>query len=87
MGFSAGDKQQVLNGEFITRDGMAVSERDLSVVMAFLVKTSPDNLSSQIVAGKLITADSQVHAYGKFSLAGSLTDLNGLQITGDVVQT
>jgi hypothetical protein len=87
MGFSAGDKQRVLNGEFITRDGTAVSERDLSVVMAFLVKTSPDNLSKQIVAGKLITADSQVQAYGKFSPAGSLTDLAGLQITGAVAQT
>jgi hypothetical protein len=87
MGFSAGDKQRVLNGEFIMRDGTAVSERDLSVMMAFLVKTSPDNLSKQIVAGKLITSDSQVQAYGKFSPAGNLTDLAGLQISGAVAQT
>jgi hypothetical protein len=80
---SAADKQRVLNGEFVTADVATVSERDLSLGLAFLVKASPEALSKQIAAGDLVTTDPQVQAYGKFSGAGSAADLAGLRITGD----
>jgi hypothetical protein len=83
MGLSASDKQRVLNGEFVTADVATVSERDLSLSLAFRVKTSPEALIKQIVAGDLVTTDPQVQAYGKFSSAGSVADLAGLRITGD----
>jgi hypothetical protein len=83
MGLSPDDKQRVLNGEFVTAEVGAVSERDLSFAIAFLVKTSPESLSKQIIAGELITADSQVQKHGRFSAAGSPADLAGLQITSD----
>src|SRR5262249_20844849 len=59
-GFSADDKQRVLDGEFVTASAKAVSDRDLVVSMAFLVKTSPETLSRLVVTGSLITADAQV---------------------------
>ncbi len=83
MGLSQDDKQRVLNGEFVTADIATVSERDLSFAIAFLVKTSPEALSRQIVAGDLITADAQVQAHGEFTSAGSLADLAGLRITSE----
>lgn len=86
MGLSGDDKQRVLNGEFVSADIGAVSERDLAVSLAFLVKTSPEALSKQIVAGDLVTADSQVKAYGRFSNPGSLADLTGLRITSAEAQ-
>lgn len=87
LGFSAGDQQRVVNGEFVTTDVNAASDKDLSVAMAFLVKTSPADLSTQILAGNLIAADPQVQASGAFNGTGSLADLAGLQVTGSVPQT
>jgi hypothetical protein len=83
VGLSADDKQRVLNGEFVTADAKAVSDRDLTVSMAFLVRTSPDALSKQVVAGSLITSDAQVQAYSMFKKPGSLADLAGLGIPSD----
>jgi len=80
-GFSAEDKQRVLNGEFVTASAKPVSDRDLAVSMAFLVKTSPAALSRLVVTGSLITADAQVQAYSMFKNPGSLADLAGLRIT------
>jgi hypothetical protein len=50
------------------------------------VTTSPAALARQVMAGDLITADSQVQAYGRFSDPGSLADLAGLKIGRDVAQ-
>ena len=83
-GLSADDKQSVLNGEFVTADAKAVSERDLAVTMVFMVKkTSPDTLSRQVIAGGLVTADSQVQAYALFKTPGTLPDVAGLRIPSD----
>ena len=86
-GLSADAKQRVLNGEFVTADASPVSDRDLAVSMAFLVKTSPDALSKQIVAGNLITSDVQVQSYALFKNPGSLADLAGLKISSDEAKT
>ena len=59
-GLSAEDKQNVTSGQFVNVSVSGVSERDLSFAVAFLVKTSPETLAKQIVAGELITADTQV---------------------------
>jgi hypothetical protein len=87
LGFSAADQQRVLNGEFVTTDVRAVSNKDLSLSIAFLVTTSPAALSTQILAGDIITADPQVQTYGAFQGSGSPSDLSGLQITAAVAQT
>jgi hypothetical protein len=87
IGLSAEDKQKVLNGEFVTPDLAGVSETDLSISIVFVVKTSPEALSKQILAGDLITVDSQVQAYGKLSPKGSLADLAGLRIADGSAQT
>ena len=81
VGLSAEDKQRVLDGEFVTASAKSVSDRDLAVSMAFLVKTSPETLSRLVVTGSLITADAQVQAYSMFKKPGSLADLAGFRIT------
>jgi len=84
-GLSAADKQSqsVTNGEFVNVSIGGVSERDLAFAIAFLVKTPPDALAKQIVAGQLVTADTQVKAFGELSGAGSLADFAKLTLTAD----
>jgi hypothetical protein len=87
IGLSADDRQRVMNGEFVTPRLAGVSDRDLPVALIFfLVKTSPEALTRQIMAGDLITTDSHVQTYGRFSNPGSLADLAGLKIGSDVAQ-
>ena len=73
-GFSADDKQRILAGELVTGDFKAVFDRDLSVSMGFIVKTSPDDLAKQAIAGTLSMSDDQITARGQISRAGSLQD-------------
>jgi len=86
MGWSANDQQRVLNGEFVTGDVSAASDNDLAVSIAFIVKTSPADLSEQIIAGHTIDTDPQVRASGEFTGDGTLTDLARLQISDDTAQ-
>ena len=83
IGLSADDKQRVLNGEYVSAKIGAVSERDLTFGVAFLVKTSPDAIIKEIMSGNLVTADAQVQTYGKLGVPESLADLAELQITGE----
>jgi hypothetical protein len=87
MGFSAAEQQRVLAGEFITGAVEAVSERDLSVSMAFLVKASPEWLAKQIILGELVSADPQIKHHGQLQGGGSLSDFAGLQITDAAAQS
>jgi len=82
-GLSAGDRQSVMGGQFVNVSAQGVSERDLAFAIAFLVKTPPETLAKQIVAGELVTADEQVKAYGEISGEGSLADFAKLTLTGD----
>src|SRR5437870_5177522 len=79
-GLSASDKRSVMNGDFVNVSVKGVSDRDLAFAIAFLVKTSPEALAKQIIAGELITADSQVKAYGELRGEGSLTDFAKLTL-------
>jgi len=83
MHLSAGDRQRVLSGEFVTADVPSVSERDLSFAIAFLVKTSPDALGKQVMSGNLVTADAQVQTWGELKGPGSVADFARLKITSD----
>ncbi len=86
VGLSPDDTQRVLNGEFVTADVGAVSDRDLAFFIAFLVKTSPDSLARKIVAGELISADEQVKESGVISPAGALADFGKLDISNQAAQ-
>jgi hypothetical protein len=83
MGLSDGDKQRVLNGEFVSVNLAPVSPRDLSIAIAFLVKTSPDALAKEITSGALLAGDPQLKASGEFHGKGSPADLAGLPIDAD----
>ncbi len=80
MGLSAADKQRVLGGEFVTSDVPPVSERDLSISIAFLVKASPEALAAEISSGGLLRDDPQLKAHGEFKGDGAMSDLAALQI-------
>ena len=82
-GLGADDKQSVLGGQFVSVSVGAVSERDLSFAIAFMVKTSPEALSKQIVGGELVTADAQVKAYGGLTGTGTLADFAKLSMSSD----
>ena len=86
VGLSSDDKQRVLNGEFVTADLSGVSDRDLAFAIAFLVKTTPDTLSKDIVAGDLISADDQVKTFGAISPAGTMADFAKLDLTNQAAQ-
>jgi hypothetical protein len=86
VGLSADDKQRVLNGEFVSADIGGVSDRDLAFAIAFLVKTSPDNLAGKMVAGELVSADEQVKEFGVISPAGALADFAKLDISNQAAQ-
>ena len=83
MGFSAADQRRVLDGEFVTAKIGGVSERDLAYSVAFLVKTSPEALSEQVLEGTRVADDAQVRSYGVLSGPGSLNDFSALQLTDD----
>ena len=87
LGWTGADQERVLAGEFVTNDVAGASDRDLALSIAFLVKTSPENLSRQIMAGNIIGADSQVQASGEFTGAGNVADLARLLISDDTAQT
>jgi hypothetical protein len=83
---SAADRRRVLDGEFVTADVAAVSERDLSFAIAFLVRTSPAVLAERVMAGDIVTADAQVQAWAELKGVGSLADFSRLEITSDEAQ-
>jgi hypothetical protein len=87
LGLSDGDKQRVLNGEYVTPDATTLSDRDLAVAIVFMVKMAPEMLTKEMVGGDSLRADSQVRTHGRFSAAGSLADLVGLRISDDVART
>lgn len=80
---SAADRRRVLGGEFVTADVPPVSDRDLSFAIAFLVKSPPAVLGERVMAGDIVTADTQVQAWAELKGAGSLADFSGLEITSD----
>jgi hypothetical protein len=83
MKLSDGDRKKVLDGEFVTVEVPAVSDRDLSFAIAFLVKTPPDSLGQQVMSGRLVTADAQVQSWGEIKGAGSVADFAKLKLTAD----
>lgn len=86
LGLSANDQQRVLNGEFVTNEAPATSERDLALSIAFFVNASPADLSAQVLAGSVLSTDPQVVASGEFKGAGSLSDLASLEVDNATLQ-
>jgi hypothetical protein len=86
-GFSAADIQRALDGEFVSGEVKAVSDRDLSLSLAFLVKTSPDSLSQQVMGQHLVGSDPQIQAWSELTGAGGAADLAKLQVTKAAAQT
>jgi hypothetical protein len=78
--FPDADKQRILAGEMISGEVKAVSDRDLSLSLAFIVKISPDDLANEVLAGNLSKSDEQLTARGTISRAGSAADFAGVHL-------
>lgn len=86
-GLPADTMQRVMAGEFVTEDVDPSVERDLSIAIAFFIKkASPGEISKEIMAGDLITADAQVQAHGEITGDGSLTDFTSLPMNSDTAK-
>ena len=83
MRLAAGDRQKVLGGEFVVTGLPAVSDRDLSFAIAFVVKAPPETLGKRVMSGDLVTSDAAVQAWGEIKGTGSLGDFAKLSITSD----
>lgn len=79
--FSDAEKQSILAGEMVIQDLKEVSDRDLSLGMGFIVKSSPDKLAQQVMSGAVSKADAQIQARGVIGGAGRLEDFAGLHLT------
>jgi hypothetical protein len=80
-GLSDEDRKKVLAGEYVTTEVAPVSERDLSVGLAFLVKgQTPEALAREVASGELLSADPQVKKSGPFRGAGGLVDLSRIRL-------
>jgi hypothetical protein len=86
LGLSADDRQKVLTGQFVTAELPTLSERDLSIAIAFAVKPSAADLSKQIAAGELFSADTQIKQHGNLTASSTAADLAGLRIDDDAAQ-
>jgi hypothetical protein len=78
--FSSADKQRIMAGEMVSGDLRAVSERDLSLSLAFIVKTSPDDLAKEVLSGALSKSDDQLTARGNLSQPGIAADFAGVKL-------
>lgn len=80
MGFSADQKQQVMNGQIVTLALPDISARELGVGMAFLIQTPPEALESYFENGTGYHFDSQVTAFAPISSAGALSDFSAVTL-------
>ncbi len=83
MGLSAGEKQQVLNGEFVTLSPKPTSERELATAMAFIVKKPPAALVEDLKKNLVSGVDPDSIASGKITGDGTLTDFAALSLGAD----
>lgn len=77
---SEADKQRVLKGELVSAVVPEVSERDLANSFVFLVKTTPEELTKQLVEGQLTSGDPQVKSFGVLRGDGSPADMSALTL-------
>ena len=54
-----------------------INWHDLSVSLAFIAKTSPNELAKEVLAGTLYKSDDQLTARGNISQPGSVADFAG----------
>jgi len=81
LGFPSDAEQKVHNGEFVETSLSTSSERDLSVGIAFLVKTPPDVLVRKLREMLLARVDPETIAYGKLEGEGAPAQFAGLKLT------
>jgi hypothetical protein len=84
--FGDGDQRHILSGDLVTASASESSERELAVVMAFLVKHPPGDLVARFRAAEEVKVDSLVSEYGELRGEGSLEDFKNLRITPATAQ-
>jgi hypothetical protein len=83
IGLSAGQKQQVLNGEFVSTDVKPTSERELAMAMAFIIHEPPAVLIEDLKKNLVARVDPDAIASGTITGDGSLDDFSALSLGSD----
>ena len=81
--FSDAEKQQILKGDLVTAAAKVSLERELAVVMAFLVKQPPADLVAVFRKAGGLKSDPMINGHGEINGEGSLDDLRGVVLTPD----
>lgn len=81
--FSTDDVQRVRNGELVNTSTKETSDRELAVVMVFLVKAAPPTLVSSFEVGSGFKSDPQVQTATEISGDGTLGDFKAVVLQPD----
>jgi len=77
---SDSDRQQIREGKIVTWTATEGSDRELSIGMAMLVKTSAENLVELFHEATVFKTESAITAYGRIAGDGELADFTGLKL-------
>lgn len=81
LGFSSGERRQILAGELVTTASRAqTSDRELAISMAFLIRNPPADLVDQFTRATAYETDTQARAYGPITGQGTAAELQGLRL-------
>jgi len=80
LGFSKEDQDLALRGELVTTDRTDSSDRELTVVMAFVVKVPPDELVEEFYRQADYGADPAVTAFGRIEADAGAEAFQGVRL-------
>lgn len=81
LSFTQQEKQQLLQGKLVTTQVKESTEHELAVMLAFTVKTSPEELKNQFIKGTWIDLPEQFLTYCKLPLEATKKDFSTLKFS------
>jgi len=80
--FSQQDRQKILQGELVQTSTTATEDRELAVLLAFIVKTTPDVFRKNFISGSLINLPEAIITSHQLTDKTTLNDLATLSFSG-----
>ncbi|MDN5940845.1 MAG: hypothetical protein L0H94_03090 [Nitrospira sp.] len=77
---SDSDRDRILKGEILDWSASEGSDRELAIGMAFLVKTTPDNLAEMYREALILKDVSVITAHGRITGEGAMENLAGVKL-------
>lgn len=79
--FSQQEQQKILQGELVTIQVKESEEDELAVIMAFIAKTSADNIKHHFIQGSWVDLPEAIIMDKKLTLSSTINDLSRLKFT------